>query len=926
MGAILSFFRPAPVARGDWSQQEIAEFYRVEAALTQAGLRVTTDRGLSDEDDPWFVFCRFDGDVILHFARIDDLYVVASEAFEHPLQGPDFRALLNAVAAEHPTLVPLPRPDANGARGNLVLHPAALLAAIVATVAFQLAGGDAMASEFATDTDIQPMLQPGVTGPDGGSSFFDGPGGDKYAFSPKMEGEHAIDEGDRQARHALILSALALISVTLPGDQTTDPNPLVFLESSATGASDKFVIKQASEADIARESTLAQKRTGTSLDMTVVESAAESVGLARVGLVLTSVSQTPANVEGLNLAALNILGLGGAGGQEITAMRAAESTPAITVVFGIRSAIRTPSVAVLVEKAAPPASAVESAPTTSSNAPHAAASLTASPATANAQSAVNTTASSDLSGGGSHAIGGALSAAAGSVSVKTPVPFEGSPTAAAVVASGTATAAPSVTAPVVQPTNTPPVTITANIATRTVLNAFIDQLSSTGSTGGTSDTGSAVRFQATDPWFSHWAKTIGTRTASDILNSLISYTVKSSTLLTASVADLNNSMPAGTATAPQISGGTSTVAGLDVKLGLVTNGADSTSAASFGSVGSSLTVATMATNKIGAGTTAEIDKAITDVTIMTDKVAAGTGQVVTSPFSTAEKVVADTVSGNDKAVTSAATTIDKIVAGAATGADKVATGAVATTDTAVSGAAATTDKIVAGTGVSADKIVTGAAATTDKIAADSLSMTDKAATGAVATTDKIVAGTGIGTDKVAMGAVATTDKIVADTVSETDKAATVAAATTDKIVAGTAIGADKIITNAVSTTDKIVSAPASGTDKIAAGTVIDPGSHAQSRVDTSVLDTTKIKLPSFATSAPTLDDRGRQLIAQFLENTTQVQTVVTEHSFVIIDMDSSHYTSSDFVLRTWNIGHDVEISIVGLASDAYLAGHAGGLS
>ena len=886
MGAILSFFRPAPVARGDWSQQEIAEFYRVEAALTQAGLRVTTDRGLSDEDDPWFVFCRFDGDVILHFARIDNLYVVASEAFEHPLQGPDFRALLNAVAAEHPTLVPLPRPDANGARGNLVLHPAALLAAIVATVAFQLAGGDAMAGEFATDTDIPPMLQPGATGPDSGSSLFDGTGDDHHAFPPKTGGEHAIDEGDRQARHALILSALALISVTLPSDQAVDPNPLVFLENSATGTSDKFVIKQSSETDFARESTLAQKRPGTGLDIAIAESTAESVGLARVGLVTTSISQAPVNVEGLNLAALNILGLGAAGGQEITAIRAAESVPAITAVFGMRSAIRAPSVAVLVEKAAPPASTVESAPTTSSNSPQAVASLAASPTTANAQSAANTIASSESSGGGAHANGGALSAAAGSVSVKTTVALEGSPTVAAVVINGTAVAPPSVTAPVVQVTSTPSTTSTINIATRTVLNAFIDQLTSTGNTGAAPDTGLEVKLQSTDPWLLHWAKTIGTRTASDILSSLISYTVGSSTLLTASVADSNKSLPTGTATATQISGVTSTIAGLDVKLGLVTNGMESTSATSFGSVGSSLTVATVETSKVGAGTTAEIDKATTSVAI-----------------------------GTDKAVTDAFATTSKIVAGTRIGADKIATGGAATTDKAAAGVMATTDKIVADTEIGTGKVATSVVATTDKIAADTVSGADKAATGAVATTDKIVADTEIGTGKVATGVVATTDK-----------AATGAAAAIDKTGTGTATGADKFIKSSASTIDKIMSATASGTDKIAAGTVIDSGSHVQSGIETSVLDTTKIKLPSFTASAPTLDDHGRQLIAQFLETTTQVQTVVTEHSFVIIDMDASHYTSSDFVLRTWNIGHDVEISIVGLASDAYLAGHAGGLS
>ncbi|MGH1557087.1 hypothetical protein ACRAWD_03340 [Caulobacter segnis] len=47
---VLSFFQRSPrfaPTPADWSQQELAEFYRVEAALIRAGIRVGTDRGLS---------------------------------------------------------------------------------------------------------------------------------------------------------------------------------------------------------------------------------------------------------------------------------------------------------------------------------------------------------------------------------------------------------------------------------------------------------------------------------------------------------------------------------------------------------------------------------------------------------------------------------------------------------------------------------------------------------------------------------------------------------------------------------------------------------------------------------------------------------------------------------------------------------------
>src|ERR1700686_5301122 len=92
---LLSFFRPAKSVSGDWSSQEIAEFYRVEAALVQAGVSVFVDRGVSDEGDPWFVFCRSaDGEVIVHFARISGNYLIAADSIGRPVQGPDFRKVL----------------------------------------------------------------------------------------------------------------------------------------------------------------------------------------------------------------------------------------------------------------------------------------------------------------------------------------------------------------------------------------------------------------------------------------------------------------------------------------------------------------------------------------------------------------------------------------------------------------------------------------------------------------------------------------------------------------------------------------------------------------------------------------------------------------------------------------------------------------
>lgn len=140
---VLSFFQRAPQRKpgpADWTQQELAEFYRVESALIRAGIRVGTDRGLSDEDEPWFIFYRADdGEVVIHFARIDGQYIIAGPAYEEIARGFDFSALVRNMVARHPLIK---RPEQNN---NLAIHPAALLVAIVGTAFFKT--GEARAAE-----------------------------------------------------------------------------------------------------------------------------------------------------------------------------------------------------------------------------------------------------------------------------------------------------------------------------------------------------------------------------------------------------------------------------------------------------------------------------------------------------------------------------------------------------------------------------------------------------------------------------------------------------------------------------------------------------------------------------------------------------------------------------------------------------------
>ncbi len=140
---VLSFFQRSPryaPKPADWTQQELAEFYRVESALIRAGIRVGTDRGLSDENEPWFIFYRADdGEVVIHFARIDGEYLIAGPAYEEIARGFDFSALVRNMVARHPLI----RRSENSS--NLSIHPAALLVAVVGTAFFKT--GEARAAE-----------------------------------------------------------------------------------------------------------------------------------------------------------------------------------------------------------------------------------------------------------------------------------------------------------------------------------------------------------------------------------------------------------------------------------------------------------------------------------------------------------------------------------------------------------------------------------------------------------------------------------------------------------------------------------------------------------------------------------------------------------------------------------------------------------
>jgi hypothetical protein len=126
---VVSFLRRS-VRTADWTREELAELYRIEHALVQANIRLETDRGLSDEGDPWFVFCRVDGEILVHISRFDGQYRLYSPGLSSPLIGHSFVELAKSFTKIFPLQVSLQRRDG----AQLFVHPAAMLAVIVGTL------------------------------------------------------------------------------------------------------------------------------------------------------------------------------------------------------------------------------------------------------------------------------------------------------------------------------------------------------------------------------------------------------------------------------------------------------------------------------------------------------------------------------------------------------------------------------------------------------------------------------------------------------------------------------------------------------------------------------------------------------------------------------------------------------------------------
>lgn len=117
------------IGYSDWSNQELSDLYRAISALNQAGIRIETERGVTDEGDPWMVFCRTDGEVFIHFCRLAGGYLLDSPALTEPLRGNNFTALIDLFIKQ---ASPASAPNVVAFRASKVLlHPAALLTILV---------------------------------------------------------------------------------------------------------------------------------------------------------------------------------------------------------------------------------------------------------------------------------------------------------------------------------------------------------------------------------------------------------------------------------------------------------------------------------------------------------------------------------------------------------------------------------------------------------------------------------------------------------------------------------------------------------------------------------------------------------------------------------------------------------------------------
>jgi hypothetical protein len=146
--------------KNSWTTQEMADFYRALDILKQAGLDTEGDSGVTDEGDPWFVFIRPEsGDVIAHFAQINDEFVAVSSINQEVYKGINIRNIVDEMLERHPMLLPQSK---NGAK--LLLHPTAALSAFLAAAFILTMDGVKAGSIRDIFLGVEPNSVTGING------------------------------------------------------------------------------------------------------------------------------------------------------------------------------------------------------------------------------------------------------------------------------------------------------------------------------------------------------------------------------------------------------------------------------------------------------------------------------------------------------------------------------------------------------------------------------------------------------------------------------------------------------------------------------------------------------------------------------------------------------------------------------------------
>jgi hypothetical protein len=115
----------------DWSNQEMADFFRAHRLLVESGASIGMDRGLSDEADPWLVF--FDAathEVFLHIARIDGMCLLVCDHLSIKIRAARIDQLINKFEEAIRTSFSL-RAERSS---NVVTHPASRIIMSISAV------------------------------------------------------------------------------------------------------------------------------------------------------------------------------------------------------------------------------------------------------------------------------------------------------------------------------------------------------------------------------------------------------------------------------------------------------------------------------------------------------------------------------------------------------------------------------------------------------------------------------------------------------------------------------------------------------------------------------------------------------------------------------------------------------------------------